>query len=135
AEAGIAILILLALTALALGPVVRNPFVSYDDPDYVVLNPLVHGGLTLAGIRAAASAVCVGNWHPLTTQGPQHTTGSSVRSPNDDGRTARWDVITRVSMDESFLVDRAAGRRREEERFVGRAERGGHGAEHRDDSG
>ena len=60
-------MILLALTALALGRVVRKPFVSYDDPDYVVLNPLVRAGLTLAGIGAAASAVCVGDWHPLTT--------------------------------------------------------------------
>src|SRR5438128_4425432 len=66
AEAGIAILILLALTGLALGRVARNPFVSYDDAEYVELNALVRDGLSFAGIGAAASAVCVGNWHPLT---------------------------------------------------------------------
>ena len=47
----------------------------------------------------------------------------------------RPDGAVPVLLDEPFLVDRAPGRRREEERFVSRVERGGHGAEHGDDSG
>jgi len=54
---------------------------------------------------------------------------------NFRGRMPVARMAVPVLLDEPFLVDRAPGRRREEERFVGRVERGGHGAEHGDDSG
>jgi hypothetical protein len=57
---------LVAVVVVAMGGVVLNPFVSFDDPEYVVQNPLVRGGLGVGGIGAALRTICVGNWHPLT---------------------------------------------------------------------
>ncbi|HEY3836446.1 MAG TPA: tetratricopeptide repeat protein [Bryobacteraceae bacterium] len=44
----------------------RFDFVSYDDPEYVSANPVVQGGLTLAAIKYAFTAVVVGHWAPVT---------------------------------------------------------------------
>jgi hypothetical protein len=41
-------------------------FVRYDDPDYVLENPVVGGGLTLEGVRWAFGSAHASNWHPLT---------------------------------------------------------------------
>ena len=41
-------------------------FVRYDDPDYVLANPAVRGGLTWSGVRWALTAAHASNWHPLT---------------------------------------------------------------------
>jgi Flp pilus assembly protein TadD len=59
------LLAVLAATALAYLPVLRNGFV-WDDMLYIVENPHVAGGLTAANARWALTALAVGNWHPLT---------------------------------------------------------------------
>jgi protein O-mannosyl-transferase len=41
-------------------------FVSLDDPQYVVTNPIVLRGLTSDGLRYAFTTTDLGNWHPLT---------------------------------------------------------------------
>lgn len=43
-----------------------NPFVNYDDQDYVVENPHVQRGLTEATVRWAFATTEAHNWHPLT---------------------------------------------------------------------
>lgn len=65
-----------ALTAVVLGlallvfaafsPALRNGFVSHDDDTYIVGNPRVRAGLTIAGLRWAFTANHANNWHPLT---------------------------------------------------------------------
>jgi hypothetical protein len=60
--------VLLALcTAAVYAPAMRNGFVNLDDPDYVMRNPYVLGGLTWADIKwAMGSNYPSSNWHPLT---------------------------------------------------------------------
>jgi len=41
-------------------------FISFDDYMYVRDNPIVRQGLTLEGIKWAATTMYAGNWHPLT---------------------------------------------------------------------
>jgi tetratricopeptide (TPR) repeat protein len=41
-------------------------FINLDDPDYVIGNQQVRGGLTIDGIEWAFTAVKTSNWHPLT---------------------------------------------------------------------
>ena len=56
----------LALLTLAVYlPVTRCGFFS-DDEDYVINNPMVRQGLTLAGIQWAFTTFHAANWHPLT---------------------------------------------------------------------
>ena len=59
------LLIFLAVLGVYL-PAIGNGFVNYDDPDYVILNPHVLGGLTWGGLRWAFRSGYAGNWHPLT---------------------------------------------------------------------
>jgi cytochrome c-type biogenesis protein CcmH/NrfG len=47
-------------------PVMRHPFVIYDDVDYVSHNLHVQQGLTLATFRWALTSMQLSNWHPLT---------------------------------------------------------------------
>src|SRR5260370_6706964 len=61
------IALLLALTRLlAYLPVTRSSFTNYDDDEYVTENPVVQGGLTLAGVKWAFTTGHASNWHPLT---------------------------------------------------------------------
>ncbi|HEX9053248.1 MAG TPA: tetratricopeptide repeat protein, partial [Anaeromyxobacter sp.] len=41
-------------------------FVNFDDPQYVLRNPLVLGGLSWRGAGAAFTSLYAANWHPLT---------------------------------------------------------------------
>jgi protein O-mannosyl-transferase len=41
-------------------------FVNFDDPKYVIENPIIRQGITLQGIRWAFVSVHASNWHPLT---------------------------------------------------------------------
>jgi tetratricopeptide (TPR) repeat protein len=43
-----------------------HEFLMFDDDHYVTDNPLVRGGLTLAGAARAFGEFHAGNWHPLT---------------------------------------------------------------------
>jgi len=64
--------ILIIAAVLALGtaavywPVHGYGFVNYDDVTYVVSNPQVQAGLTLAGLKWASTTFYASNWHPLT---------------------------------------------------------------------
>jgi hypothetical protein len=57
---------LIVATVLVYIQVGRFDFVSYDDPQYVSDNAMVQGGLSLAAIKYAFTAVVVGHWAPLT---------------------------------------------------------------------
>jgi tetratricopeptide (TPR) repeat protein len=56
----------LLLAGAAFRSVPGLPFVTYDDPAYVLENPGVRQGLGWSGIRWGWRAVAEGNWHPLT---------------------------------------------------------------------
>ncbi|MFT3830624.1 MAG: tetratricopeptide repeat protein [Opitutaceae bacterium] len=47
-------------------PALRNDFVTYDDPAYVIENPHVSTGLSWANFRWAWTSFEHSNWHPLT---------------------------------------------------------------------
>ena len=53
-------------TFLLYGRTLSYPFVNFDDPYYVTLNPEVAGGLTAANLQWAWTTGWQGNWHPLT---------------------------------------------------------------------
>jgi protein O-mannosyl-transferase len=57
---------LLVLTVAAYWPTFSNDFVNYDDPRYVVQNPLVTKGLALPNIALAFRTTMEANWHPIT---------------------------------------------------------------------
>jgi protein O-mannosyl-transferase len=57
---------LIALIAIIYAPVRHHAFISLDDPQYVVANARVTGGLTWDAVRWALTGSDVGNWHPLT---------------------------------------------------------------------
>ncbi len=59
--------LLLALaTVAAYYPVHKDPFVNYDDHDYVTENSHVIEGLNWSTIKWAFTTFHAGNWHPLT---------------------------------------------------------------------
>jgi Flp pilus assembly protein TadD len=58
--------ILVCGTLFVYGPVVRYPFVNFDDPSYVAENPIVQRGLTADGFSWAFFTRHASNWHPLT---------------------------------------------------------------------
>jgi protein O-mannosyl-transferase len=59
--------LLLAFGTLALyGPVIRAPFLNYDDPIYVVDNPEVHAGLTWSTVVWSFRTPKALDWHPIT---------------------------------------------------------------------
>jgi hypothetical protein len=64
---GLSVAIALGIATLLLyAPVSHFPFISYDDPSYVVHNTHISRGLTWDNIRWALTAYEVSNWHPLT---------------------------------------------------------------------
>jgi protein O-mannosyl-transferase len=58
-------LLLAFSTLLVFLPAGRFDFLNYDDPDYVMDNPVVKQGLTAAGVKWAFG-FHASNWHPLT---------------------------------------------------------------------
>ena len=57
----------LALITLAVYlPMLRDGFVNYDDPEYIIGNAHVTAGLTWPGIVWAFRTGTAANWHPLT---------------------------------------------------------------------
>jgi len=61
-----AALALAAATAAIYAPALELGTVEYDDPDYVTRNEHVQAGLTLDGLRWAATSTFAANWFPLT---------------------------------------------------------------------
>ncbi len=59
--------VIVLLCVVVFGQTAGNDFVNYDDPQYVLDNSHVHGGLTGPGaIGWAFSSYHANNWHPLT---------------------------------------------------------------------
>jgi tetratricopeptide (TPR) repeat protein len=61
-----AALLLAAVTFAVYSPVLKHPFVNYDDVDYVTENSWVQQGLTPATLGWAITSTAQANWHPLT---------------------------------------------------------------------
>ncbi len=57
---------LVALTWLVFGQTLGHEFVNYDDPEYVIANPMVNGGFSIHGIVWAFTHSYSSNWHPVT---------------------------------------------------------------------
>jgi len=64
-NSGICFLLLIAVLAVYWN-VQGFDFIRYDDPQYVMENPVVQSGLTIPGIRWALTDISTGYWHPLT---------------------------------------------------------------------
>ncbi|HWR96785.1 MAG TPA: glycosyltransferase family 39 protein [Candidatus Methanoperedens sp.] len=47
-------------------PATTHPFIAIDDGPYVVKNPVVRAGITVAGVLWAMTSFDAANWHPLT---------------------------------------------------------------------
>lgn len=60
------VLLLAATTLIVYLPALNNPFVNYDDPDYVTQNVHVQQGLDFSTVKWAFSSTIAANWHPLT---------------------------------------------------------------------
>jgi hypothetical protein len=59
---------LLAVVTLAVyAQVVHHDFVNWDDPDHIVRNPMVAGGLSVRGVVWAFTHYHIAIWHPLTS--------------------------------------------------------------------
>ncbi len=58
---------LAAATLATFGGVLRNGWIGFDDPDYIITNTHINQGLTLAGLRWIMHAPHGGNFHPLTS--------------------------------------------------------------------
>jgi tetratricopeptide (TPR) repeat protein len=61
----VAIVLALATVAVYL-PCAFHEFITFDDSDYVVRNPMVNSGLTWEGLKWAFTKAHASNWHPLT---------------------------------------------------------------------
>src|SRR5262245_32991744 len=64
-DLGVAIL-LAAGTVAAFGPALTAGFIGLDDPQYVMINRQVLGGLTTKNVEWAWTTFFQSNWHPLT---------------------------------------------------------------------
>lgn len=62
----VACLLLAVLVAAAYAPVIGFDFIVFDDPNYVVLNPLVNGGLSPGAVARAFTGPHGGFWIPAT---------------------------------------------------------------------
>ncbi len=57
---------LIAASFAVYARVLGHGFVSFDDPNYLVENEMVRGGLTWAGVKWAFTTSHAANWHPFT---------------------------------------------------------------------
>src|SRR5271157_1993594 len=58
--------LLVVATVALYYPVIRHPFLNYDDDLYVVYNPHIHAGLNLDTLKWSFTSFYASNWHPLT---------------------------------------------------------------------
>lgn len=58
--------VLLVSIGIAYSPLLGAEFINFDDPEYVLDNPHVLGGISSANFWWAVSADRASNWHPLT---------------------------------------------------------------------
>jgi protein O-mannosyl-transferase len=54
------------ITFILFAPVRHHEFINYDDPDYIIANPIVQRGVTWEGIHWAFTSSHSYNWHPIT---------------------------------------------------------------------
>jgi len=54
------------VTFLVYSPTINHGFINFDDPPFVIENPMVNGGLNWAGIGQAFVSAPARNWQPLT---------------------------------------------------------------------
>lgn len=59
-------MLLAGVTVGVYSSALSNPFVNYDDPDYVTENAHIQQGLTSSTVEWAFGTTTAGNWHPLT---------------------------------------------------------------------
>jgi hypothetical protein len=104
-------LLLAAATIAVYAQVIGFEFVHYDDDVYVIANPHVQEGLTVAGIRWAFTTFAAANWHPLTW--------ISLMLDRSIGGAGPWvfhltNLILHVAntLLLFFVLDRMVGRRR-----------------------
>ena len=57
---------IILLVVFVFAPVMGHDFVNFDDPVYVLDNPIVADGVTWAGVVRAFTTIHAGFWHPLT---------------------------------------------------------------------
>jgi len=57
---------LFALTLAVFWPVTRSEFISYDDPYYLLNNPMVQRGVSAETVSWAFTTRHASNWHPVT---------------------------------------------------------------------
>src|SRR6188768_3989119 len=63
----LALAVVLAVVTFAIyAQVIGHQFIGLDDELYIVDNPIVNRGLTLAGLGWAFTTFHAANWHPLT---------------------------------------------------------------------
>ncbi len=60
-------MILFALTVLTFAGSIAHEFINFDDPDVILNQSMVRGGLSVAGLKWALGHVSVAHWDPLTT--------------------------------------------------------------------
>jgi protein O-mannosyl-transferase len=86
---------LIAVNIAVYAPVAHHEFVTWDDPQYLLDNPHVSGGLAGPGISWAWTSGYASNWHPLTwwshmldvqmygmSAGPHHVTNLLLHIAN-----------------------------------------------------
>jgi protein O-mannosyl-transferase len=61
------LLLLAAATFAAFAGVLRNEWVLFDDPEYVLANPRINQGITWLGLRWVLHSAHGANFHPLTS--------------------------------------------------------------------
>jgi protein O-mannosyl-transferase len=105
AIAFISCVFLAATTWLVFAQTVRFPFVDFDDPDYVYLNPHINGGLTARGLVWAFTHVPAPDWYPLTTI--SHMVDSQLYGLNAGGHHFTNVLLHGVTVILLFLVLRA----------------------------
>ena len=59
-------LLIFLLTLIVYNPVLRNGFVSFDDPEYITANPHITAGLSWDTVKWAFRSTEQANWHPIT---------------------------------------------------------------------
>ena len=87
-----------AVTAWVYSKNAENEFCRCDDPEYLLQNPHVRDGLTLASVKwALADAGYAANWHPLTWM--SHALDVTV------AQKAGWDYLDRTCIEYGLRED------------------------------
>jgi tetratricopeptide (TPR) repeat protein len=58
--------VLVVFTLAIFSQTANHQFINFDDPGYVLKNPVVRNGLTTSGIAWAFTSTAMSNWHPVT---------------------------------------------------------------------